>query len=79
MPKPNLTRGPSLRNTKMPLPKPKPVRKIEPGEKVTVKTTYTVKRVIEFEDGCSQLVSCEDAHGDRVVTFRLEELELVHG
>jgi len=52
-------------------PKSKP-KGLQVGDVVTVVTQYTVKRLVD-----SGLVTVEDDYGDRVLTFRKEELQKV--
>ncbi len=53
-------------------------RVVEVGERVTVTTVYTVKRMPSALEGRhpNAMVSVEDKYGDRVLNFRLEELKL---
>ena len=45
---------------------------LQVGDVVTVVTQYTVKRLVD-----NGLVTVEDDYGDRVLTFRKEELQKV--
>lgn len=47
-------------------------RKLEVGDVVSVVTKYKVKR---FDSKLTTLVAVEDAYGDRVLNFRIEELK----
>lgn len=50
---------------------------IEVGSRVRVVTEYVVKRIMDNGSYGQMMVSVEDSHGDRVLNFRLGELQLV--
>ena len=56
-----------------------PNRPLQVGDTVKVTTVYTIKRIDNHSTKSqrSALVGVEDDYGDRVVNFRLEELERV--
>lgn len=63
-----------VKKTSNKVPEPKLITtQIHPGSRVTVKTVFIVKRVIESE-GSVVLVAVDDHYADRTLTFRKEEL-----